>query len=239
MRIRPTVWALVVGFALGPAQAGNLVVFGDGRTMAVDGFRFDGDRVRLEFGGGGEIAVPVASLARIELAPGDPTVEPEPLPVEDVESLARELGIDDGWRQKAGRFADLIAEAAERHGLDPWLLAAVAKIESNFDPYAVSHAGACGLLQLMPATAKRFGVRNVFDASENVEGGARYLRWLLDRFEGRRDLALAAYNAGEGAVDRHGGIPPYRETLHYVGKVLRGATRPEPVPPDDPSALTP
>lgn len=230
---------MVVWAALGSAQAGHLVVFGDGRTMPVERFHFEGDRVRLEFDGGGEIAVPVASLAWIERAAEAPAVEPEPLPVAQVESLAREFGIDDGWRGRAGRFADLIAAAAERHDLDPWLLAAVAKIESNFDPYAVSHAGACGLLQLMPATAKRFGVRNVFDASENVEGGARYLRWLLDRFDGRRDLALAAYNAGEGAVDRHGGIPPYRETLHYVGKVLRGATRPEPVPLDDPSALEP
>lgn len=239
MRLRPAGCVLVVWAALGSVHAEHLVVFGDGRTLPVEGFRFEGDRVRLQFGGGGEIAVPVASLARIERASGTPPVEPAPLPVEDVESLARELGVDDGWRLNAGRFADLIAAAAERHELDPWLLAAVAKIESDFDPYAVSHAGACGLLQLMPATAKRFGVRNVFDAAENVEGGARYLRWLLDRFDGRRDLALAAYNAGEGAVDRHGGIPPYRETLRYVGKVLRDAIRPEPDRDVDPSALAP
>ncbi len=207
--------------------------------MPVEGFRFEGDRVRLSLGGGGAIALPVASLARIERAPGSPEVEPDPLPVEDVESLARELWVDEGWRRNAGKFADLIAAAAARHDLDPWILTAIAKIESDFDPYAVSHAGACGLLQLMPSTAKRFGVRNVFDAAENVEGGARYLRWLLDRFDGRRDLALAAYNAGEGAVDRHGGIPPYRETLRYVGKVLRGATRPDPGRQNDPSALAP
>ncbi len=207
--------------------------------MPVEGFHFEGDRVRLAFRGGGEIAVPVASLARIERAPDAAAVEPDPLPVADVESLARQLGVDDGWRRDAGRFADLIAAAAKRHELDPWLLTAVAKIESDFDPFAVSHAGACGLLQLMPATAKRFGVRNVFDAAENVEGGARYLRWLLDRFDGKRDLALAAYNAGEGAVDRHGGIPPYRETLRYVGQVLRGAIRPDSSREEDPSALAP
>jgi hypothetical protein len=239
MRARSAGLLVLVWAAVASAEAGHLVVFADGRTMPVEGFRFEGDRVRLEFGGGGEIAVPVAALARIERDPGDPQTDPQPLPVEEVESLARELGSDEGWRQEAGRFADLIAAAAERHRLDPWLLTAVAKIESNFDPYAVSHAGACGLLQLMPATAERFGVKSVFEVSENIEGGARYLRWLLDRFDGRRDLALAAYNAGEGAVDRHGGLPPYRETLRYVGKVLRGATRPEPVPADDPSALAP
>lgn len=230
------VWAWALA---GPCLAGQLVVFGDGRTLPVDGFRFEADRVRLELQGGGEIEVPVSSLARIERAPDAPPVEPDPLSVDEVESLARELGRDDGWRAKAGRFSDLIAGAAERHKLDPWLLAAVAKVESNFDPYAVSHAGACGLLQLMPGTAKRFGVRNVFDATENVEGGAKYLRWLLDRFEGRRDLALAAYNAGEGAVDRHRGIPPYRETVDYVGRVLRRAERPAPPLATEGSGLAP
>ena len=219
----------MVCFALAsPAIAGHLVVFGDGRSLPVEGFRFEEDRVRLELEGGGGIVVPVSSLARIERSPDAIPVDSDPLPVEDVESLALALGKDHGWREAAGRFADLIAEAATHHDLDPWLLAAVAKVESNFDPYAVSHAGACGILQLMPATAKRFGVSNVFDAKENVEGGAQYLRWLLDRFEGRRDLALAAYNAGEGAVDRFGGIPPYRETLNYVGRVLRKAARPDP-----------
>jgi soluble lytic murein transglycosylase-like protein len=222
-----------------PAMAGHLVVFGDGRSLPVEGFRFEDDRVRLDLEGGGGIVVPISALARIERSPDAAPVAPEPLPVEDVEALARTLGRDEGWRAAAGRFADLIAEAAVRHELDPWLLAAVAKVESNFDPYAVSHAGACGLLQLMPATAKRFGVTNVFDATENVHGGARYLRWLLDRFEGRRDLALAAYNAGEGAVDRYGGIPPYRETLNYVGRVLRKAARPEPATVGADSSLAP
>jgi soluble lytic murein transglycosylase-like protein len=215
-----------------------VVVFGDGRALPVEAFRFEGDRVRLDLEGGGGIVVPVSTLAWIERTRSAETPEPEPLSAEDVESLARSLEADEEWRDAAGRFSGMIAGAAERHGLDPWLLAAVAKVESDFDPYAVSRAGACGLLQLMPGTAKRFGVKNVFDASQNVEGGAKYLRWLLDRFEGRRDLALAAYNAGEGAVDRHGGIPPYRETVSYVGKVLRNAARPD-LPAKEGSGLTP
>ena len=105
------------------------------------------------------------------------------------------------------------------------MLTAVALAESAFNPRAVSSKGAGGLLQLMPATAERFGVRDVFDASQNVEGGAKYLRWLLQRYEGRTDLALAGYNAGEGAVDRHNGIPPYSETQQYVTRVLANADR--------------
>jgi soluble lytic murein transglycosylase-like protein len=109
--------------------------------------------------------------------------------------------------------------------LDRALLAAVAKIESNFNPFAISPRGACGILQLMPATAKRFGVKSVFDVEQNIEGGAAYLRFLLDRFGGRVDLALAGYNAGEGAVDRHHGIPPFAETQWYVIKVLDKAAQ--------------
>ena len=105
------------------------------------------------------------------------------------------------------------------------LLTALAEVESSFDPLAVSPKGARGLLQLMPATAERFGVGDPFDVAQNVEGGARYLSWLLDRFGGRADLALAGYNAGEGAVDRHRGVPPYPETRRYVRLVLEGAAR--------------
>jgi soluble lytic murein transglycosylase-like protein len=100
------------------------------------------------------------------------------------------------------------------------LIHAVIRQESGYDPYAVSHKGAKGLMQLMPATAKRFGVKDVFDPAENVQGGVKYLRQLLDRYDGDRRLALAAYNAGEGAVDRFGGVPPYRETQDYVDRIV-------------------
>ena len=121
--------------------------------------------------------------------------------------------------------AELIGTAAERHDLDPAMLTAIAEVESAFDPSAVSSAGACGLMQLMPETAERFGVRDVFDVEQNGEGGARYLSWLLDRFQGDAALALAGYNAGEGAVERHNGVPPYRETRQYVTRVLEGIGR--------------
>ena len=114
---------------------------------------------------------------------------------------------------------ELIVSTAERHSIDPDLVRAVVKVESNFNPAAVSRKGATGLMQLMPTTARRFGVGNIFDPEENLDGGVRYLKHLLGLFEGNLALSLAAYNAGEKAVARYGGIPPYPETRRYVRKV--------------------
>ena len=108
---------------------------------------------------------------------------------------------------------------AAETGLSPSLIKAVALVESGFDPEAVSPKGAQGLMQLMPATAAELGVRNAFDPLENLRAGARYLRSMLDQFDGNLNLALAAYNAGPSAVRRHGGVPAYRETREYVSKV--------------------
>jgi len=117
-------------------------------------------------------------------------------------------------------FNDLIQKCASRYGLDPTLVAAVVIQESGDDPYAVSKAGAKGLMQLMPHTADSLGVENVFDPEQNIEGGTRYLRELLDGFQGDERLALAAYNAGPTAVRRYNGVPPYPETQGYVKKVI-------------------
>jgi soluble lytic murein transglycosylase-like protein len=116
-------------------------------------------------------------------------------------------------------LAALIEDAAKQHGVDPRLVAAVARRESAGNASAISGKGACGVMQLMPDTARYLGVTDVFDARQNIFGGARYLRTLLDTFNGDLDLALAAYNAGPGAVAKYGGVPPYRETQAYVAAV--------------------
>ena len=112
-------------------------------------------------------------------------------------------------------------DSSARHGVDPLLIYSIMHQESTFKQRAVSHKGARGLMQLMPGTAARFGVRNIFDPRENIEGGTRYVRWLLDRFRGDVRLALAGYNAGEGAVDKYGWrVPPYSETQNYVRRIF-------------------
>jgi soluble lytic murein transglycosylase-like protein len=117
-------------------------------------------------------------------------------------------------------YADLIAAAAKRHGVDPALLAALVKQESNFNPNAQSGVGAKGLTQLMDATARGLGVTDSLDPAQSLDGGARFLGGLLKQFKGDTSLALAAYNAGPGAVKKYGGVPPFAETQRYVPKVL-------------------
>lgn len=140
----------------------------------------------------------------------------------DYEWIMSESGRETADRRYLTRseYEEMIFDKAILHGVDPALVKAIVKVESDFDPAAVSVAGARGLMQLMPETALLVGVHDIDDPEENVEGGIRYLSMLLDKFEHRLALAVAAYNAGETAVARHGGIPPYTETREFVRRVL-------------------
>ena len=145
----------------------------------------------------------------ISISPPDSSMLPEP----GTRPRIRRKG-----RPPAG-IGRLIDRIAREHGMDPELVNAVARVESNYNPKAISPKGALGVMQLLPATAERFGVADAYDPAQNIEGGIRYLKFLRDQFPGNLSLVLAAYNAGENAVRKHGGIPPYRETRDYVRKV--------------------
>ena len=138
----------------------------------------------------------------------------------------------DQLNRERRRWAQRVQERAPYYGVDPRLAVSIVRAESNFNPFAVSPKNAQGLMQLIPATAKRFGVRNVLDPQQNIEGGLAYLRWLLLRFDHDVVKTSAAYNAGEGAVDRHQGVPPFPETQAYVARILGFylATRHQPPP---------
>jgi hypothetical protein len=208
-RTAPILATLASAFAVATAWPADALVFSDGRELVVEDWQIRGEWIDVGLPGGGRMSLPAGGVEGVRKVVPAASLEDGP----DLASSA-------AWREWAGEFADVIDKAAHTYEVEPALLAAMMRIESNFDPYAVSPKGACGLLQLIPATAERFGVGDVFDPHENVHGGARYLQWLLARYDGDTRLALAAYNAGENAVDRYGDVPPYRETREYVRKVL-------------------
>lgn len=206
--------------ALATPTRGELIILADGGFMTAKAFSIDNDRIRLELPSGGVLTMP---LLRIERILDDEIVEKASVDVEAPAPVFFPLHFDAAHQQPATPYGDLIYGAAERHGVNPALVAAVVRAESAYQREAVSVKGARGLMQLMPATAERFGVQaeQITDPATNLDAGTRYLRWLIERFEERLPLVLAAYNAGEGTVQRYGGVPPYRETWEYIRRIYR------------------
>src|SRR5882724_451275 len=172
--------------------------------------------------------IPSASAGAARLVDGDGIVHFTNVPEDPrYRGLRGTSGTALGWFSRSdlpwGQYAQDIREISLEHDVDPVLVQAVVRVESAFNPSAVSRKGAGGLMQLMPRTASALGVLDPFDPRENIRGGVRHLRYLLDRYRGNVAMAVAAYNAGEGAVDFHRGIPPYPETEQYVQRVLRQA----------------
>ena len=212
------VCAICVAFLTLPgASQAEMVIFADGGFMKISGYSVEGDRITLELPSGGLMVVPLRRVSRVldDEVPTVQVVEPEAKPTFS-------LRFSETHSVPEGRYGDLIYQTAERHGLNPRLVAAVVRAESSSRPDAVSVKGARGLMQLMPATAERFGLdpNRSFEPALNLDAGCRYLKWLSDRFKDDLVRVLSAYNAGEGTVDRYGGMPPYRETQNYVRRIF-------------------
>ena len=216
--------ALVLAAAI-PASA-SIALFTDGRSMKIEAYRLvDETYVQLTMKNGGAITVPLSRVDRIV----DDEIVPAAI-VEEVKKIVEEEGIfpKRSWRFDEthgpiakSKFDKIIIQAAKKFDVDVALVSAVIQAESDFNPRELSNKGARGLMQLMPATAERFGVFDSYDAEANIYGGVHYLHWLLDTFHGNADLAVAAYNAGEGNVWKYNGVPPFRETINYINRIAK------------------
>lgn len=196
-----------------PAAA-EIVFLKSGRTLSVKGHRYEGESIVLMLRAGGDVTCDKSLIDKI--VPDEvPYVDPAQPPAAEVapEPAPRLL-------EAETPYGEIISALSQAHGVDPILVAALIKVESGYRPQAKSRKGAMGLMQLMPSTARAYKVRNPFDPRANIEAGIKHLRALMDRFPDSLERSLAAYNAGVGAVERFNGIPPYRETRHYVSRIL-------------------
>ena len=209
--------SILLAFALvtalpGPASA-DLVKMHNGRVISVEAVRFEGESVVFEFHGGGELKAPKDLVAEIL---------PDEVPYAKafaLEALAASPSVA-GPRLSDLAVRELVDRVAARVGVNQRLARAVVQVESNWDARAVSPKGAMGLMQIMPVVAQEYSVNDPFDPEKNLEAGMRHLRNLLELYGNDSMRALAAYNAGQGAVSRYGGVPPYQETRDYVQRVL-------------------
>lgn len=207
------------------AASAEILVFKSGRTMSVQSYRVDGDMGVAALRAGGEVTFPAAMVTRV-----DPDEVPYPAPVADATVDVAPLAVTAPASMAvadevlaARPFADIISTVAASHEVDARLIHAVIEQESSYQARARSKKGARGLMQLMPATARQYGVRNSYDPKSNIEAGVRHLKDLLSRLE--LPTALAAYNAGEATIRRYGGLPPFPETQNYVRRILQRVGR--------------
>ena len=205
------VFALIALAIATPASA-ELIFFSESRSMSVKSHRFEGDRIIVSLRGGGEMTFDRSVVLKIA-----PDEVPYP---EETQAAAVDVIVPETTGVLIGKtvYDPIIESASDRNGVSARLVKALIQVESAFQPRARSNKGAMGLMQLMPETARQYRARNPYDPAANIEAGTRHLRSLLDQFE--LPLALAAYNAGEAAVRKFGGIPPYSETQAYVSKIL-------------------
>lgn len=206
---------LIAGmWSAGPAHA-ELVILTSGRTLSVISHRVDGDRIVLQMRNGGEVTCDRTVVERIV---PDEVPHQEPKAANAAAAAAPDEVPGAAPRLPSTRYGEIILSVARAHGVDPMLVQALIHVESNYRPTARSQKGAMGLMQLMPATARQYNLRNPYDPTANIAAGVKHLKTLIDRWG--VELALAAYNAGEGAVKKFNGIPPYRETRTYVSRIL-------------------
>ena len=215
VRLAVAVGALIVaGSSFASAE---IVYMTSGSTVSVKKHVNAGESVVLTLRSGGEVTLDKSLIEKIV---PDEVPYPEPAPPVHVQAAQVELVASPGAALRETAYSQLIAAAAEAHGVDPILVQALIQVESNYQPRARSNKGAMGLMQLMPATAREYRVRNAYDPAANIAAGVKKLKGLIDTFGNDTALALAAYNAGEAAVMKFNGIPPYRETQNYVQKIL-------------------
>lgn len=201
-----------------PGEASVVVLTTDGGVLNAERYEVDGEWVRVYLEGQGMVMLPLLKIERIV----DDTEVPG-LEIDELAASKLELGFLVGAPQPDTPFGELIYAASQRQGVNPAIVAALIQAESNFDPTALSSKGARGLMQLMPATAGRFGIRpeQLFEADKNLEAGVRYFKVLMNRFPNDLVRILAAYNAGEATVERYRGVPPYRETREYIRRIFK------------------
>ena len=216
MRLRlclVTSTVIVATLGLATSARAEIVFLTSDRTLSIKSHRVVGDSIILTLRNGGEVTCDKSLIAKI-VSDEVPYPEPTTAVAEVLEQAIPSVGL-----LESTPYGEIISAMSEAHGVDPLLVRALIQVESNYRAKAKSPRGAMGLMQLMPSTAREYKVRNPFDPRANIEAGIKHLKSLLDRW-GTTEIALAAYNAGEGAVAKFNGIPPYQETRNYVTRIL-------------------